>query len=114
MQDMLVNKSLYVEYNYVYLNLAWMSLGANFAAMQSLFEPSPADVALATAVDVVCANVWLAVLFLLIGKKERFDQFMKADSSPVQDLILKVELLEKSQVRTDICQLLCVNDCLCS
>ncbi len=82
---------------------SWIGGGANFAAMQSLFEPSPADVALATAVDVVCANVWLAVLFLLIGKKDKFDQVMKADSSPVQDLILRVELLEKSQVRKDMC-----------
>jgi uncharacterized membrane protein len=88
---------------------SWIGGGANFAAMQSLFDPSPADVALATAVDVVCANVWLAVLFLMIGKRDRVNAFMQADASPVDDLIKRVEFLEKTQVRSP--SIACMHPC---
>jgi uncharacterized membrane protein len=41
-------------------------------------------------IDIVVANIWMAILLLGIGKKTQIDRWLKADVSAIEDLKVKV------------------------
>ncbi|MBW7467921.1 putative membrane protein [Pontibacter aydingkolensis] len=70
---------------------SWIGGGANQLAMFEVFKPDPNLFSAVIAVDVIVANVWMAVLLYGAGISERVDRFFKADSTAVNDLKVKIE-----------------------
>lgn len=75
---------------------SWIGGGANQAAMFEVFKPSSDLFSATIAVDVIVANVWMAILLLGVGKSKSIDKFFKADSSSVENLKEKVEKYQAS------------------
>lgn len=75
---------------------SWIGGGANQAAMFEVFKPSSALFSATIAVDVIVANIWMAVLLFGVGKSKAIDKFFGADSSSVENLKEKVEKYQAS------------------
>ncbi|PVY38506.1 DUF819 family protein [Pontibacter virosus] len=78
---------------------SWIGGGANQLAMYEIFQPSPNLFSAVIAVDVIVANIWMAVLLYGSGRSEKIDAFFKADSSAVNDLKNKIEQYRQSIMR---------------
>lgn len=65
---------------------SWIGGGANQAAMFELFQPSQQLFSIMITVDVIVAEIWMAVLLLGVARTAAIDRFFKADSSSVMDL----------------------------
>ncbi|SHM75178.1 DUF819 domain-containing protein [Polaribacter sp. KT 15] len=74
---------------------SWIGGGANQTAMLEIYKYNPAKYGGMVIVDIVIANVWMAVLLIGIGKKEKIDKWLKADTSAIEDLKEKVILFTK-------------------
>lgn len=70
---------------------SWIGGGANQTAMLEVFGASPALFSQMIAVDVLVANIWMAVLLYWAAKPEKIDRLFKADSSAIMELQEKVE-----------------------
>jgi uncharacterized membrane protein len=75
---------------------SWIGGGANQLAMYEIFQPNPNLFSAVIAVDVIVANVWMAVLLYGSGRSEKVDAFFKADSTAVNDLKNKIEKYRQS------------------
>ncbi len=69
---------------------SWIGGGANQAAMLEIYKYNPAKYGQMVLVDIVVANVWMAVLLLGIGKSKRIDAWLKADNTAIEKLKEKV------------------------
>lgn len=69
---------------------SWIGGGANQAAMLEIYEFNTKNYASFVIVDIVVANIWMAILLLGIGKNEKIDKWLKADSSAIETLKDKV------------------------
>ena len=69
---------------------SWIGGGANQAAMFEIFEYNPDKFGGMVLVDIVVANIWMAILLLGIGKTEKIDKWLKADTSSIEILKKKV------------------------
>lgn len=69
---------------------SWIGGGANQAAMLEIFQYNPEKYGGMVLVDIVVANVWMAVILLGVGKTERIDRWLKADTSAIETLKVKV------------------------
>jgi uncharacterized membrane protein len=78
---------------------SWIGGGANQLAMYEVFKPSPDLFSAVIAVDVIVANIWMAILLYGAGNSEKLDTFFKADSSAVNDLKNKIETYRLSIMR---------------
>ncbi len=70
---------------------SWIGGGANQTAMLEVFGASPTLFSQMIAVDVLVANVWMAVLLFWAAKPGKIDKLFKADSSAIIELQEKVE-----------------------
>ena len=70
---------------------SWIGGGANQTAMLEIFGASPSLFSQMIAVDVIVANVWMAVLLYWAAKPGVIDKLFKADSSAIHELQDKVE-----------------------
>lgn len=70
---------------------SWIGGGANQTAMLEVFGASPALFSQMIAVDVLVANLWMAVLLYWAAKPGKIDRLFKADSSAIMELQEKVE-----------------------
>lgn len=70
---------------------SWIGGGANQTAMLEVFGASPALFSQMIAVDVIVANIWMAVLLYGAANPEPIDKFFRADSSAIMELKDKVE-----------------------
>ena len=70
---------------------SWIGGGANQAAMKEVFEVSDKIFAAFVAVDVIVANIWMAVLLFLAPRADSIDRAWGADSSAITHLKLKIE-----------------------
>lgn len=78
---------------------AWIGGGANQAAMKDVFQ-IPADIFGAmVAVDIVVANVWMAILLYLAGRSREIDARRRVDTSAVDALRDEVARFEKEHSR---------------
>lgn len=75
---------------------SWIGGGANQAAMYEVFNPSDNLFGIMITVDIIVAEVWMAILLIGIAKKDKIDKFFKADSSSVTHLQEKMESYSKS------------------
>ncbi|MGA8853269.1 MAG: DUF819 family protein [Christiangramia sp.] len=78
---------------------SWIGGGANQAAMLEIYEYNPDLYGGMVLVDIVVANLWMAILLMGIGKNKSIDNWLKADNSAIEDLKLKVSDYAKSVTR---------------
>ena len=69
---------------------SWIGGGANQAAMLEIYQYNTKNYASFVIVDIVVANIWMAILLLGIGKSKKIDIWLKADNSAIEKLIEKV------------------------
>ncbi len=78
---------------------SWIGGGANQAAMKEVFEVSDELFSQMIAVDVIWANLWLAILLFLAGRAESIDARSGADTSAIDDLRRRVEAFHDEHAR---------------
>ncbi|MGF1556690.1 DUF819 family protein [Paucihalobacter sp.] len=78
---------------------SWIGGGANQAAMLEIYEYNQELYGGMVLVDIVVANIWMAVILLGIGKRKKIDKWLKADNSAIDELQQKVEEFSKSVTR---------------
>lgn len=78
---------------------SWIGGGANQAAMYEIFKPSDSLYSVMITVDVIVAEIWMAILLIGVGKTEKIDRFFKADSSSVHHLKDKMQAYSQSIAR---------------
>lgn len=69
---------------------SWIGGGANQAAMYEVFKYTPEKYGAMVLVDIAVANIWMAVLLFGVGKTVKIDRWLKADTSAIETLRLKV------------------------
>src|SRR5690606_23210020 len=65
---------------------SWIGGGANQAAMLEIYEYNPNLYGGMVLVDIVVANIWMALLLLGIGRSEKIDKWLGADDSAITAL----------------------------
>lgn len=78
---------------------SWIGGGANQAAMLEIYEYNQELYGGMVLVDIVVANIWMAVILLGIGKRDKIDKWLKADNTAIDELQNKVEAFSKSVTR---------------
>lgn len=68
------------------LSGSWIGGGANQAAMLEIYGYNPKLYGQMVFVDIVIANIWMALLLIGIGKAARIDRWLKADTSAIEHL----------------------------
>ncbi len=69
---------------------SWIGGGANQAAMLEVFQFNQEKYGGMVLIDIVVANIWMAILLLGIGKTKKIDAWLKADTSSIEELKEKV------------------------
>ena len=91
---------------------SWIGGGANQAAMKEVFEVDATMFGQFVAVDVLVANVWMAVLLFLAARAPAFDRWTGADTSAIEDLKQRIERYQAEHSRipglTDLMVILAV------
>jgi uncharacterized membrane protein len=78
---------------------SWIGGGANQSAMLETYKYKESLFGGMLLVDIVVANIWMAVILFGIGKTAKIDKWLKADSSAIDELVVKVENFQKSVER---------------
>lgn len=65
---------------------SWIGGGANQAAMFEIFKYNPDKFGGMVLVDIVIANVWMAIILLGVGKTKKIDRWLGADTSSIETL----------------------------
>tara|TARA_R110000787_G_scaffold55942_1_gene128802 strand:+ start:5911 stop:7218 length:1308 start_codon:yes stop_codon:yes gene_type:complete len=84
---------------------SWIGGGANQAAMLEIYQYNPAKYGVMVFVDIVIANIWMAILLIGIGRKNKINKWLKADTSAIEKLKEKVtsftEKVKRNPTLTD-------------
>lgn len=75
---------------------SWIGGGANQTAMLEIYKFNPDKFGSMILVDIVVANIWMAILLYGIGKKEKINKWLKADNSAIEALKVKVSAYTES------------------
>ncbi|WP_323844069.1 DUF819 domain-containing protein [Microbulbifer magnicolonia] len=78
---------------------SWIGGGANQTAMKEIFGVGDQIFSAMVAVDVIVANIWMAVLLIMAGNAKQLDARRGADTSSITTLREKVETLQKKHAR---------------
>lgn len=78
---------------------SWIGGGANQAAMLETYKYKESLFGGMLIVDIVVANIWMAVILFGIGKTAKIDRWLKADSGAIDELVKKVEHFQMSVQR---------------
>lgn len=78
---------------------SWIGGGANQAAMLEIFQYNPDKYGGMVFVDIVVANLWMAIILMGIGKTEKIDKWLKADSSAITNLKERVSAYSEKVTR---------------
>ncbi|GGH39714.1 membrane protein [Mangrovimonas yunxiaonensis] len=85
---------------------SWIGGGANQAAMLEIYEYNQELYGGMVLVDIVVANIWMAIILLGIGKRKKIDNWLKADNTAINELQQKVqsfsEKISKIPTLTDL------------
>ena len=91
---------------------SWIGGGANQAAMKEIYGAGDKIFSAMITVDVIVANLWMAVLLIMAAKADVIDKKSGADTSAITALKEKVELFrakhERMPTLTDIMLILAV------
>lgn len=69
---------------------SWIGGGANQTAMLEIYSYNPSKYGAMVFVDIVVANIWMAILLIGIGKRNRINKWLGADTSSIETLKEKV------------------------
>lgn len=78
---------------------SWIGGGANQAAMKEVFEVDDKLFSAMITVDVICANIWMAILLIMAGRQKKIDAWLKADTSSIEDLKETVSKYQEENAR---------------
>ncbi len=78
---------------------SWIGGGANQAAMYEMWEVSDEIFPAMIAVDIIVANIWMAVLLVMAGRARELDERRGADSSAIEEVRRAVETFERENAR---------------
>ncbi len=70
---------------------SWIGGGANQAAMLEVFKADPDTFSTMVTVDVIVANIWMAVLLFGAGRSKKVDKLFNADASAIDDVQKRIE-----------------------
>jgi len=70
---------------------SWIGGAANQTAMKEVFDVGDQMFSILVAVDVLVANLWMAILLIMAGNSTRIDSLYGADSSDIDHLRRKME-----------------------
>lgn len=65
---------------------SWIGGGANQTAMLEIYGYNQKLYGGMVFVDIVVANIWMAIVLIGIGKSEKIDKWLKADTSAIENL----------------------------
>ena len=78
---------------------SWIGGGANQAAMKEIFDVGDSLFSAMIAIDVIVANIWMALLLYGTGMDEKINKWFDADVSSIDDLKLKMEQYKEQIMR---------------
>lgn len=78
---------------------SWIGGGANQTAMLEIYGYNQKLYGGMVFVDIVVANIWMAILLIGIGKSKRIDKWLNADNSAIEELKEKVSTFSESVKR---------------
>ena len=78
---------------------SWIGGGANQAAMKEVFDVDDQLFSAMITVDVICANIWMAVLLIMAGRQKKIDAWLKADTSSIEELKETVSKYQEENAR---------------
>lgn len=78
---------------------SWIGGSANQTAMKEVFEVSDALFSQMVAVDILWANLWMAILLFLAGRAAQIDARTGADTTAIEDLKQRVEAFHDEHAR---------------
>jgi len=85
---------------------SWIGGGANQTAMKEIYQVGDNLFATMLVVDIVVANIWLGFLLYGANISDRIDNYLKADSSAIEDLKERIKDyragIEKVPTTTDV------------
>ncbi len=91
---------------------SWIGGGANQAAMKEIYQVSESLFGSMLVVDIVVANIWMGFLLYGASITTKIDRWLKADSSAIEDLKVRVESysssIAKNPTTTDYFKILAV------
>lgn len=91
---------------------SWIGGGANQTAMLEVYGYNQKLYGGMVFVDIVVANIWMAIILFGIGKSARIDKWLKADNSAIENLKAKVseysQSVERNPTLTDLMILLAI------
>ena len=78
---------------------SWIGGGANQAAMKEVFKVDDNLFAAVVAVDIIVANIWMALLLYGAGRYRKIDGLIKADNSNILMLQQRIEEYQLANAR---------------
>lgn len=78
---------------------SWIGGGANQAAMLEIYGYNQKLYGGMVFVDIVVANIWMAIILIGIGKSNRINNWLKADTTAIEELKEKVTTFAKKVER---------------
>jgi len=78
---------------------SWIGGGANQTAMLEIYGYNQKLYGQMVFVDIVVANIWMAIILIGIGKSARIDKWLKSDTSAIESLKEKVSTYSKKVER---------------
>ena len=78
---------------------SWIGGGANQAAMKEIFDVGDSLFSAMIAIDVIVANIWMALLLYGTGVDDKINKWFDADVSSIDDLKLKMEQYKQQIMR---------------
>jgi uncharacterized membrane protein len=78
---------------------SWIGGGANQTAMLEIYGYNPKLYGGMVFVDIVVANIWMALLLIGIGKRKRINSWLKADTTAIEELKERVSSFTESVKR---------------
>lgn len=78
---------------------SWIGGAANQTAIREIFGTGADAFSIWVAVDVIVANVWMAVLLAIAANNVKVDKWLKADASAVEDVKRRAEAYEADHAR---------------
>jgi uncharacterized membrane protein len=78
---------------------SWIGGSANQAAMKEVFAVEGDLFSIMVTVDIIVANIWMAVLLIMAGNAKEIDAKIGADTRPIEELKVTVEAFQKRHSR---------------
>jgi uncharacterized membrane protein len=78
---------------------SWIGGGANQTAMLEIYQYNPQKYGGMVFVDIVIANIWMAILLIGIGKNDKINKWLGADTTAIEELKKKVSAFSQKTKR---------------